>query len=306
MDLEFYKKMYPEYFLLKNDEYIQQFYNNFGEKERHISNQEILDKRIKEGETKPGKKNRFYKKLLPINFHSEKPSMGPPAPRGRFYTQNINRFSNEVPSILDLRHYENFSDYYNILRKSKKRKHNPIRYFDKCNKKGYYFKKFWDHNFLPDIVEIQCSKKIRQGPMRNHYLRPVPNNYKNRPIKKDEEIIVKNNNQYTLRVGVFKKEEGYKQGHLETNEKLLGFITMIRDGDYLQYSWIIGHGDYLNDGIMIFLHLNILEKIIFNKECSYGKGIKYIFYAGHYSGNDTLIKWKEKLFFSPTMLINNK
>ena len=125
-------------------------------------------------------------------------------------------------------------------------------------------------------------------------------------IRYHAEFNVKNNNQYTLRVGVFKKEEGYKQGHIETNEKLLGFITMIRDGDYLQYSWIIGHGDYLNDGIMIFLHLNILEKIVFNKECSYGQGIKYIFYAGHYSGNDTLIKWKEKLFFSPTMLINNK
>jgi hypothetical protein len=304
MDLEFYKKMYPEYFLGKSDDYILDFYNKYGKDQYHIINEEEYQERREKTRTKPGKKDKFYKKVVNIQFYSDLPSLGPPAPRGRFYTKNINKFHNEVSSVIDLRHFKSFDEYINMLKLNKKEK-KTLYYYRRAIRNGYYFKKFWDHNFLPDIVEIQCSKKVRQGEMRGHYLKPVPSNYKNRPILNNNDIKIKNNLKYTLKVGIFKKIEGYKQGHIVTNEKLVAFITILRDGDYIQYSWIIGHGDYLKDGIMIFLHLKILKEIVFNKNCEYGKDVKYIFYHSHYSGNESLTKWKEKLFFSPTILVNN-
>ena len=42
-----------------------------------------------------------------------------------------------------------------------------------------------------------------------------------------------------------------------------------------------------------------------NTDNIYGRGIKYIFYSGHYQGHeDNLRKWKERLLFQPSILIS--
>ena len=127
------------------------------------------------------------------------------------------------------------------------------------------------------------------------------------PVGKKDLGKLTNNRTWWIPWGVFKSEEGHMQGEVETNEKLVGYIGLTREGDLCSYGTILGHGDHLGFGIMYLLHFEIMKSIMKVEE-EYFKGIEYVLYATFLSGSrpdsgrNTLIPWKMKLLFEPIIL----
>ncbi len=107
---------------------------------------------------------------------------------------------------------------------------------------------------------------------------------------------------YGIMWGIFVPELGYMQGSVVTNERLLAYIRLRRIGNFATYSMIIGHGDYLEHGIMYRLHFAIMEWLC-QKDNKYTQGLEVLMYAGFYDGNEGLTLWKKKTCFEPAYLV---
>lgn len=193
-----------------------------------------------------------------------------------------------------------YEDY--ILRIKKQYKGAALRHANKADREGYTCKPFVKELFIPDIVEINHSKNVRSGgPMRESYLRSVEG-MGGIAIKYIEMKLPDCPVHYDYWWGIFSKIPGYKQGGLVTNEKLLAYIRLRRNGNYSLYAQILGHGDYLKYGIMYRLHFSIIEWI-----CHGGNGcalgLEYLIYAGYRQGKEGLKQWKKKILFKPVHLV---
>ncbi len=187
-------------------------------------------------------------------------------------------------------------DYDNYIAKVKKKhKGSAIRHSKKADEAEYYCKVFRFENFIPDVYEINTSKEIRcERPMAQSYRRSIEE-LGGYPTEMQDIIYPKCNYHWRLSFGIFKSIPGYKQGDLVTDEKLLGYINTIRNGNYMQYSQILGHGDFLKDGIMYNLHFFILRWIQENRN-NFTKDLQHLWYANHDCKIGPL-QWKEKVLF---------
>ncbi|MDX1454550.1 MAG: hypothetical protein R3217_03755 [Gammaproteobacteria bacterium] len=204
-----------------------------------------------------------------------------------------------ITACLDLG-FESFDDYEKACRKISKG--NAIRDAKKADKAGYYVKPFDRRMHIPDIVEINTSKEVRSGgKMKASYRRSI-DEMGGAPSKHFETEMPSCPVHYDLWWGIFEKVDGYKQGDVVTNERLLAYIDLRRLGDYGLYSMIIGHGDYLKDGVVNRLHLGVMEWLLeAGNAC--GEGFKSLMYAGYYQGGDGLRRWKKRFAFEPTYLV---
>ena len=190
-------------------------------------------------------------------------------------------------------------DYVRQMRKV--HKGNALREVKKADKKEYKCGLFQLQNHIVDFVEINQSKEIRQGrKMTKSYHKNI-NDYGGLP---DKILQIKHSEcplHFSQWMGIFKPIEGYKQGTLLVGKKLVGYINLIRHGEIILYSSILGHGDYLNDGIMYLLNHKTVEWVI-KLETLEEKRLKHIMYAGYFDGTDGLQKWKKRTLFEPFYL----
>ncbi|OEF96831.1 hypothetical protein [Desulfuribacillus alkaliarsenatis] len=194
----------------------------------------------------------------------------------------------------------NFEEY--IQKVKKKNKGSALRHAKKSERKGYICKPFAYDLFIPDIVEINHSKEMRCGrPMTEQYRRSI-DELGGAPEKYIDVKLPNCPVHYDMWWGVFQPLTGYKQGDIVTNEKLLGYIRLRRNGNYALYAQILGHGEYLKQGIMYYLHFDIMRSISDLKNI-YTKGLEHLIYAGFYQGKEGLQQWKKKMLFEPTYLI---
>ena len=133
--------------------------------------------------------------------------------------------------------------------------------------RGYKFIEINRNDYINDIYEINISSKIRQGKlMSSEYL------------KKAQE---------------YKDEPNYKYfGVLDKNAKLVSYCNVGFYGEFVLISSLLGHKNYLNDGIM-YLVLVEFTKIMFEK---YKKmGYRYIMYDTFFGASEGLQRFKQKL-----------
>ncbi|SFH81227.1 hypothetical protein SAMN05192551_103133 [Tindallia magadiensis] len=215
------------------------------------------------------------------------------------YVGEKNVFPGQLESaVIDLKDY-NYEDYY--AKAKKIHKGNALRDAKKADKAGYYCKQFAWKNHIPDIVEINQSKEVRSGGvMRDAYNRSVdemggdPEKY--RQVKEPD-----CNLHTTYNWGIFERIPGYMQGNIETNEKLLAYVKFKRNGNLATYTSILGHGDYLKEGIMYNLHLSIMQWV---QELTLEKDpLEYILYGAIDSGNEGLQQWKKRMLFVEKFLL---
>lgn len=172
----------------------------------------------------------------------------------------------------------------------------------KAERQGYFCEPFLRELFIPDIVEINHSKEVRSGgPMRGAYLSSIedmggaPTEYVD--LKLPDCCL-----HYDYWWGIFALAPGYKQGGVVVNKKLLAYIRLRRNGNYVLYAQILGHGDYLQYGIMYRLHLAILEWA-FRGGDGLTLGLEHLVYGGYYQGTDGLTQWKKNTLFEPAYLV---
>ncbi|MCW7755442.1 hypothetical protein OOT00_15810 [Desulfobotulus sp. H1] len=203
-------------------------------------------------------------------------------------------------AVIDLESYKNFEDY--IAEAKKIHKGNSFRKSHKSKREGFYSKPFNPRLFIPDIVEINHSKEVRCGRKMSEPYRRTVQDFGGPPQKRLNFQWPECPLHFDLWWGIFMKKNGHCQGVVETGEKLFAYIRLRRNGNYALYGQILGHGEYLNKGIMYALHFNILEWLL-KKESGYAKGLSYLCYAGYNQGGEGLIRWKKRTLFRPTYLV---
>ena len=87
------------------------------------------------------------------------------------------------------------------------------------------------------------------------------------------------------------------------DDNLVGYVNLKRIGDLGLYSTILGHADFMDNGIMPQLHLGIMH-YLFHGEPS---GIRWLIYGAWDSGiGKGLQLWKRKAGFNPVMLFGKE
>ncbi|MCJ8013527.1 hypothetical protein MUG84_17520 [Paenibacillus sp. KQZ6P-2] len=195
-------------------------------------------------------------------------------------------------------------DHY-LMKVKKINKGRTLRTAQIADKQDYYCKPFVREQFIPDIVEIHFSKEIRSGgPLTGYYKKSVEE-MGGAPSAPHKLSLPSCPNHYEMMWGIFKPIPGYQQGSVVTNEKLLAYICLERIGNLAYYALIIGHGDYLNDGIMYRLHFAVMEWIC-NAGNPYSQGLDYIMYAGYYHENPGLMFWRKLTGFEAAYLVTDQ
>ena len=201
-----------------------------------------------------------------------------------------------VPMLIDLDEYPAFSDFEHYIKQFSDGER--MRMARRSAAKGYTVKQFHWNLFIPDIHAINTSTNIRSGgEMRGGYLRTV------------EELggAPKTNllppnapcrDYWQHCFGVFAPQPGYKQGEVETGERLLAYYSLRRLGNFVMYSMLLGHHAHLREGIMDFGHQAIMQWLIESKAPE-SEGIKYVLYGGMENGTEGLFQWKRRSGFKP-------
>jgi hypothetical protein len=179
--------------------------------------------------------------------------------------------------------------YLRSLRKI--HKGNAVRDMQKARAAGFFCAPFLYGVWLNDIQDINISKESRQGrQMASSYQRQA------HELGQQSNVIVASpvtemGECFRQMLGVFKHEPNRNLATVMVNQRLYGYISLIRYKDLAVYSQIIGHGDYLRDGIMYLLHSYVSGRV--------WDEVKYIMYGAHTSGTDGLKMWKKRMRFEP-------
>jgi len=143
-----------------------------------------------------------------------------------------------------------------------RRKHRALK---KAIQLGYEVHQFNYKMHVPDVVEINTSKDFRSGgPLKDHYKYSVEQRggYPSKIYEVPE--LPCNIHARNIFHGVFKPEPGYKQGDVITNERLVAYNGIAVCGELAIYSWNIGHGDFLADGVMTLLTIATVNYLLYN------------------------------------------
>lgn len=141
----------------------------------------------------------------------------------------------------------------------------------RATRKGYRVEPFEPATRYSDMLSINRSLPERQGrKMDDAYvnLRPTTS-ILGEPKCRSHHVIV---------YGVFTQE----------HHRLVAYATIYRCGELVHVSQILGHGDFMDDGIMYLLAQSILADQAMN-----GDGV--FFYNRHDSGTDGLVFYKERI-----------
>lgn len=153
-----------------------------------------------------------------------------------------------------------------------------VRSANKARSKGFTVAEFEWNDFLQDIFEINTSLSERNGkPMSPSYLR-LPHELRNRGKAEANPCRF----HWIKNFGVF-SEDG----------KLVAYVRLKRQTDFLIYTTILGHGEYLIEGVMYLLHHEILAFVALQKDlrdC-------LLVYSAFNSGGDGLKQWKRRGLF---------
>ena len=106
---------------------------------------------------------------------------------------------------------------------------------------------------------------------------------------------------WTIWWGLFAPEAGYRQSGVEVGERLVAYVKVMRIGDMVHYTEIMGHRDRLGDGVMPMLHHEIVRWLIEAPEPA-AEGVKVLLYGAAEHGGVGLLTWKKRAGFVPGLL----
>jgi hypothetical protein len=167
----------------------------------------------------------------------------------------------------------------------------------KCSKRGYVFDQFNYYNHVPDIVDINRSKPVRAGgPMKAHYLEGVEQKGGYPKAYRHIDPVACQYHHLGLNFGVFIPAPYYQQGNVITNRRLIAYSALHVCGELAVYSMVIGHGDYLKDGIMTMLTAGVVDYLHTLPH------VRYFMYSAWSDGGAGLQLWKIMHLFEPLNL----
>ena len=106
---------------------------------------------------------------------------------------------------------------------------------------------------------------------------------------------------WTIWWGLFAPEPGHCQSGVDVGERLVAYVRLMRIGDVVHFTEIMGHRDRLGDGVMLLLHHEITRWLIEAPEPA-AKGAKVLLYGAAEHGGEGLLTWKKRAGFVPGRL----
>jgi hypothetical protein len=172
----------------------------------------------------------------------------------------------------------------------------------KSTRRGYVVHPFAFATHVPDVVDINQSKQVRSGgPMRGAYLSSVEE-HGGAPRERIAVVPPPCPLHYDYWWGLFAPEPGHRQGSVTTDERLLAYLRLRRNGNYLLYAQILGHGDHLREGVVYALHMQVMSWLL-RRDSPHSRDVAHVIYGAWNSGGPGLQRWKARLLFAPALLV---
>lgn len=214
------------------------------------------------------------------------------------YIDDVTETLKWTPAVIERSNILDFGKWLTDVNKTYNRRY----LMNRSKSKGYSFKEFNPKLFIPDIWEINNSTELRSGgSMRGSYLKSIEE-LGGAPDRMYLPISPKCKLHWSKTFGIFAPDPGYFQGNQTVNERLLAYISIRRIGDIALYTQVMGHKDYLNDGIMYHLHFEIVR--LLSTENNDWNSLIVLMYGGVGNGGKSLWQWKNKVGFAPCILKN--
>jgi hypothetical protein len=209
--------------------------------------------------------------------------------------QRWGSFATVTLMALALNQYPNFSQYRRALAK---RSGNFIREVNHAEKAGYLVERFQFSNHTPDIVAIHRSLKVRSYGLVVDALVLRVGALGGAPQTLSKLAEPDCPRHWECLFGVFAAKPGHRQGEVQTDKELLGYARVHRINNSLIYRDFIGHGAYVNQGIMKLLHVQLVRWVL-EPDNPLTQGVEYFNYGVVERGGDGLFFWKKKGLFAP-------
>ncbi|MBK9399407.1 MAG: hypothetical protein IPN36_00705 [Bacteroidetes bacterium] len=165
-------------------------------------------------------------------------------------------------ALLPLLSFDSFENYLSSV----SGKNSAAYYARKAEKNGYAFRKIDPDVYADAIHQIHTSSNTRQGKsLTGTYLKP---------------LLIYPKNEVNTYFGLFKGEE------------LVAYLWLVRSGELITFNRLMGHADYLKDGIMFMLVLKGVEQIFTLRDRP-----AYIMYDTLLAASDVLGLFNRRLGF---------
>ena len=196
---------------------------------------------------------------------------------------------------IDLLRYESFAGYRQELGK---RSSFFLRNARQAGKMGYVVQEFDPVRYEKDIAKIASSLKVRSfGPMWTNWLAQEDPDSAFKKLPHNEQHCSLHWDRF---VGVFAHGPNSIQGDL-ADARLVGYARLQRVGNCVGYEDLIGHRDFLHDGIMKLLHCHIAHWLLDSGDPDV-LGLEYVVHGSIERGSDGIFFWKKKALFTPYLI----
>jgi hypothetical protein len=171
----------------------------------------------------------------------------------------------------------------------------------KAKRAGFTVHPFWLPNHVEDVHAIKTSAAFRAaGPVLDRwFLKPgdIAEAATERwPIAPPTCPV-----HWGIWWGVFLPDPGRRQNGVTVDERLVAFVKLMRVGDLLHYTEIMGHADFLKQDVMLLLHHEILRWLAARDE-AHAQGARTLLYGAAEHGGAGLLTWKKRAGFGPAWL----
>lgn len=170
--------------------------------------------------------------------------------------------------------------------------------YQKAERSEFIFEPYNAKNHVPDIYEINNSKEVRSGGAIRSNLTKSIEEMGGAPSTLSKVPALGCLHHWRQTFGVFIPVEGYRQGDVELGKRMIAYISVVRYGEFAIFAQIMGHGDFLDRGVVNFVAQKVVEQAV---SAPWGKasGLRYLMYGGAQNGGQGLYNFKRRSGFTP-------
>lgn len=203
-----------------------------------------------------------------------------------------------TPMMIRISDFPDVTAFDAVLKQRSSRTLSKIR---AAARKGYHARQFMLTSHVEDMHAIRTSMAFRAaGPVFDRWFLK-PEHIARPAIERLDVAAPCCPVHWTIWWGVFAPEPGHRQNGVEVGERLVAYVKVMRIGDVVHYTEIMGHRDRLADGVMMLLHHAIARWLIEALEPA-AQGTKVLLYGAAEHGGAGLLTWKKRAGFLPGRL----
>jgi len=203
-----------------------------------------------------------------------------------------------TPMTIRIADFADVAAFDAVLKQRSSRTPSKIR---AAARKGYQARQFMLTSHVEDMHAIRTSMAFRAaGPVFDRwFLKP---GHIAQPATERQHVAAPCCPvHWTIWWGLFAPEPGHRQNGVEADERLVAYVKVMRIGDVVHYTEIMGHRDRLADGVMMLLHHEIVRWLIEAPEPA-AEGARVLLYGAAEHGGAGLLTWKKRAGFVPRRL----